>query len=84
MRKQSKSPRSASREQGFEQTYPAIAHWIDSWGWIEIGQDGYSRSMARALDEGGMVWEGKAKYPSMDELLRDLEKGLSRWLEKNG
>jgi len=40
--------------------------------------------MARALDEGGMVWEGKTKYKSIDDLLDDLEAGIAQWLEENG
>ncbi len=40
--------------------------------------------MVRALDMGGMIWEGKPAYASLDELLRDLESGLTAWLEENG
>jgi hypothetical protein len=40
--------------------------------------------MVRALDIGGLIWEGKAKYPSLDALLRDLENGLTAWFEENG
>jgi len=68
----------------FETTYPAIVEWVEFRGWIEIGRDDYRRSMIRALDEGGMVWEGKTHYASMDELLRDLENGLIVWREGNG
>lgn len=64
--------------------YPSIAEWVDSYGWLEIGQDEYSRSMVRALNEGGMVWEGKTKYKTLDALFHDLELGLSKWLEENG
>jgi hypothetical protein len=39
--------------------------------------------MARALDEGGMVWEGKACYTDLEELLRDLDEGIARWTEKS-
>ena len=63
--------------------FPTIAQWTRSWGWIEIGQNDYSRSMVRALDEGGMVWEGKAKYATLDELLQDLEAALSDWMNEN-
>jgi len=66
-----------------EEAYPTIAQWAKSHGWIEIGHT-YGRSMVRALDEGGMVWEGKARYTTLDELLQDLEKGLSDWLKENG
>ncbi len=40
--------------------------------------------MVRALDIGGIVWEGKAHYASIDELWRDLEKGLMKWMAENG
>jgi hypothetical protein len=69
---------------GLEKTFPTIAYWINSRGWIEIGRVDYSRSMARVLDEGGMVWEGKTEYATLDELLHDVEAGLAEWLEENG
>jgi SOS-response transcriptional repressor LexA len=61
-----------------EKKYPHIARWIMD-GWVELGQTDCSRSMARALDEGGMVWEGKTSYTGLDELLRDLDQGIARW-----
>ena len=51
----------------FEQSYPNIAHWVRLQGWIELGQDHYSSSLVRALDEGGMIWEGSAHYEAVDE-----------------
>ena len=30
-----------------------------------------------------MVWEGKAKYATLDELLQDLEAALSDWMNEN-
>jgi hypothetical protein len=66
-----------------EDVFPSITLWTQSWGWIEIGQNDTSRSMVRALDEGGMVWEGKAKYATLDELLQDLEAALSNWISEN-
>ena len=69
----------------FEQTYPSITKWVKAYGWIEIGQlDWVRAAMVRALDEGGMVWEGKQKYATLDDLLRDLESALSKWLKENG
>jgi hypothetical protein len=50
-------------------------------GWIEIGRDGYSRSFVRALDEGGMVWEGDGDYETVDEAIQALEAGLAEWTE---
>jgi hypothetical protein len=66
-----------------EEAFPTIALWTRSWGWIEIGQNDTRRSMVRALDEGGMVWEGKVKYATLDELLQDLEAALSDWMNEN-
>ena len=40
----------------FTEKYPNIAGWIMD-GWIEIGRNGYSTSIIRVLDEGGLVWE---------------------------
>jgi hypothetical protein len=31
-----------------------------------------------------MVWEGKASYAGLDEMLRDLDEGIARWMEQNG
>src|SRR5262249_30185294 len=60
-----------------EVRYPHLALWITGGGWVELGRAGFSRAMARALDEGGMVWEGKARYTGLDELLRDLDEGIA-------
>ena len=46
--------------QHLEATYPTIARWVREYGWIEIGQDEMSRSFIRALDAGGLVYEGAA------------------------
>ena len=50
-------------------------------GWIEVGYDEASRSFVRALDIGGMVWEGAPSYPSLDEALRALDIALGEWLQ---
>ena len=51
---------------GFERIYPHIARWVQSYGWIEMGADHYSRSLVRALDEGGMVWESQEDDTTLD------------------
>jgi len=71
------------RARSFDTTYPTITRWVKSWGWVAIGRDEYSRSMVRALDEGGMVWEGNSRYATLDALFQDLEAGLTDWLEEN-
>ncbi len=64
-----------------ETNYPHVAHWVHDCGWIEIGQDDYSHSMVRALDIGGLIWEGKASYATLDDALRDLDQALAAWFK---
>jgi hypothetical protein len=69
----------------FEQAFPMLADWVNERGWVEIGfQDDFSGAFVRALDAGGMVWEGKFSYPSLDAALRDLENGIKKWVKENG
>ncbi len=68
----------------FETTYPHIARWVADYGWIEIGSDEYSASFIRALDEGGMVWEGEKSYVSLDAAWQALETALAEWVKQNG
>ncbi len=70
--------------QNLDATYPTVARWVQEYGWIEIGQDDMSRSFVRALDEGGLVWEGQAQYPILDNALQDLETGLRAWMQEQG
>jgi hypothetical protein len=67
----------------FEKSYPNITRWVTSQGWIELGQDEYSSSLVRALDEGGMVWEGTANYGTLDEAFNALEAALAEWTEQS-
>jgi len=34
---------------------------------------------ARALDEGGMVWEG-TDYDTLDEAMQALDAGIAEWI----
>lgn len=67
----------------FEASYADVAGWIMGGGWVELGHQEGTSSMARALDEGGVVWEGKERYDNVDDLLRDLNEGIARWNEEN-
>ena len=40
--------------------------------------------MVRALNEGGMVWEGRTAYVTLDALFDDLETNLAIWAAENG
>ena len=67
----------------FEESYPNITSWVKSQGWIELGQDEYSPSLVRALDIGGMVWEGSTYYATLDEAFEALETALAEWRDQN-
>lgn len=72
-----------ARLQPFLAAYPHIAEWVMRIGWIEIGQDDYSRSMVRVLNEGGMVWESKGKYANIDAVLKAADTAIATWFEEN-
>jgi hypothetical protein len=65
----------------FEDRYPSITSWVQD-GWIEVGRDDSSRSFVRALDIGGLAWEGDGPYANLDEALRALDAGITAWLEE--
>lgn len=66
--------------------YPNIAYFADAIGYIEFGRDDDSlfTSFIRALDAGGMVWEGKDDYETLDGAFQDLEAGLGEWMLEQG
>jgi hypothetical protein len=49
--------------QRLDATSLTIPRWVQESGWSEMGQDEMSRSFLRALDPGGMVWEGQEHSP---------------------
>lgn len=69
-----------------ELLFPNTAYFVDEYGWIELGYDEDSplTSFVRALNMGGMVWEGEDSYPTLDEAFADLERGISQWMEQEG
>lgn len=66
----------------FAHRYLNINRFVSERVWIEIGSDKYSMSFIRALDPGGLVWEGEQFYDSLDDALADLERGLAQWLKE--
>jgi hypothetical protein len=84
MKKKKQSDESESGPYSFEGSYPNIAAWVSNGGWIEIGYVEYTGSFARALDEGGMIWEGVSRYESLDYALKALNQGIAEWIEEHG
>jgi hypothetical protein len=76
--------KAAKKQDAFADKYPNIADWVLGGGWIEIGRTDYQRSFIRALDEGGMVYEGETEYQTLDEALQALDAGIAAWLKENG
>ena len=70
----------------FEEAYPSIAHFVDAIGYITIGYDDDSplNSFIQAMDSGGMVWEGKDTYKTLEEASQDLDGGLGKWMQEEG
>ena len=67
-------------KQNLEKQFPNISHWVNEQGLTEIGADENSSSMVRILDEGGLVWEGKSSYKTLDEALQETEIAIADWL----
>lgn len=69
-----------------DELYPHTAYFVDAIGWIEMGRDEDSplTSFIRAIDAGGMVWEGEDAYETLDAAFQDLEQGISEWMEETG
>ena len=67
----------------FARTFPNLARWVTSHGWIEPGDDGASPSFVRVLDEGGMIYEGMDSEASADGALQEAESAVSAWFEEN-
>lgn len=65
-----------------EKHYPNLAAWVLD-GWLEVGHVYGSSAFICLRDEGGVVWEGKNTYPSLDAALVDAEKAAKAWLEEN-
>ena len=68
----------------FEQFYPNLAYWVESFGWIELGQDDYSQSLIRILDTGGLIWESEEDYDSLDTALQEAEAAIAAWFKEQG
>jgi hypothetical protein len=70
----------------FQESYPHIAHFVEAIGYITIGHDDDSprTSFIQAIDPGGMVWEGKDAYHTLEEALQDCEAGLRAWMREAG
>lgn len=72
------------KSETLDKRYPHLSRFLAIQGWIEIGADECSTSFVRALDPGGMVYEGQENYATLDDALADLDQGLKEYMEENG
>src|SRR4051812_8731527 len=63
--------------QGFDEAFPAVVRWVKTQGRIEIGVEGGQGFVVRALDDGGMVFEGKGGQ-SVGEALTALQRRIAQ------
>jgi hypothetical protein len=63
--------------------FPAIAKWVQDYGWIEIGQQELFGFVARALHEGGTQVEIN-EFMNLAEAMAELEEGLVQWFKDEG
>ena len=67
----------------FDEKYSYISAWVQD-GQIEVGYGEYDDVFLRAIDSGGVIWESKGGYESMDKAFTDLEAGIKGWCQENG
>jgi hypothetical protein len=65
-----------------EAVFPNITQWVQG-GWVEIGNQDWRGFAARALDEGGMIYE-KEGCRTLAEAMDALDTGLGKWFDENG
>jgi hypothetical protein len=64
-----------------EAQYPNVAKWVNGYGWIEIGIHDWEGFQARALDEGGLIYED-ADSDSFAGAMQVLETALGAWFKE--
>lgn len=63
----------------YSEQYPNNSRWLSELGTIEIGYYPHTRSFIRVINEGGMIWCGKAKYKTLEAALADCDKYIGQW-----
>lgn len=72
-----------TNQQQVEAMFPAIARYVQGYGYIEIGdQEGFG-FVIRAIGYGGLDFEDD-RPDTLAEAMTALEAGLARWFEEQG
>ena len=64
--------------------YPCLTDLINNGGGLSMGYISEIKTVAVAYGEGGAIWQGQARYDSIEALLLEAEAGLKKWMEVNG
>ncbi len=83
MRERKKDQPGSDKHVAVETCFRRVAEWVQSCGWIEVGDQDWQGFVARVLNEGGLVFEQQG-CRTLGEALSALDKGLAKWLEENG
>jgi hypothetical protein len=67
----------------FTAIFPHIARWVVEGGCVQLGQLSNTGSKVSAIKETGVAWEATRDYSDMDDLLRDLDKGIAQWVREH-
>jgi hypothetical protein len=65
------------------EAFPNVAEWVQGYGWIEIGEQEQSGFVAKALDDGGLIFEDN-RCQTLAEAMQSLDTALSAWFSKQG
>jgi len=65
----------------FSEYYPNLDWWVNTHGWIEMGENEHSTSWLRILDIGGMCWEDE-ESTCLDESLKKGDIWTSKEIEE--
>lgn len=66
-----------------EAMFPAIARYVDGYGYIEVGDQESFGFVVRAIGYGGLDFEDD-RPDTLAEAMSVLEAGLARWFEEQG
>ena len=62
---------------------PNLAKWVQGYGWIEIGEQEQFGFVAKALDNGSVIFEDN-RCQTLAEAMQSLETALAAWFSKQG
>ena len=68
---------------GVEAMFPAIARYVQGYGYVEIGDQESFGFVVRAIGYGGLDFEDD-RPETLAEAMAALEAGLARWFQEQG